>query len=205
MAKKLRILAAGDLHGDTSLAEKLAKQAKEQSADIVILTGDITLEGSNTDNLLSPFVRENKKVLLIPGNHEPVATIDFLSKVYPGVKNLHGYSIKQDDIGIFGAGSAHVGIFQVNEDEMFGLLKKSHNYIKDSKKKIMVTHIHPKGSKIEKFSNWVQGSESVARAIKEFKPDIALCSHVHEASGIEEKIGNTRVINVARRGVLIEI
>jgi len=36
--------------------------------------------------------------------------------------------------------------------------------------------------------------------IDKFKPDILLCSHVHEAEGIEEKVGKTKVINVGKKG-----
>ena len=77
--------------------------------------------------------------------------------------------------------------------------------IKDFKKKIMVTHAHPVGSTMEKFSDFVPGSTSVREAIDKFKPDFLLCSHVHEAEGIEEKIGKTRVINVGKSGKIIEI
>ncbi|MCX8147364.1 MAG: hypothetical protein N3D84_02765 [Candidatus Woesearchaeota archaeon] len=69
----------------------------------------------------------------------------------------------------------------------------------------MVTHVHPAGTKMEKFTKFFQGSEGVKKAIERFKPDIILCSHVHEAEGIEEKIGKTKVINVGKKGKIIEI
>ena len=43
------------------------------------------------------------------------------------------------------------------------------------------------------------------KAIKQFKPDILLHGHIHEASGFEEYIGKTKVINVGREGKIIEI
>ena len=73
------------------------------------------------------------------------------------------------------------------------------------KTKIMVTHVHPSDSKIEKFSQFFPGSTGIKKAIDRFKPDILLCGHVHEAEGIEEMIGTTRVINVGRKGKIIEI
>ena len=69
----------------------------------------------------------------------------------------------------------------------------------------MATHVHPAESKIAKFTDIFPGSEGVKKAIDKFHPDILLCSHVHEAEGIEEKIGNTRVINVGKKGKIIEI
>ena len=202
--KKLRILAAGDIHGDTSLAERLAERAEKEKCDLVILCGDLTMMERSTDNIIGPFKKRNEKVLILPGNHETVATADFLAELY-GVKNIHGYSVKYGDVGIFGCGGANIGMFRLEEDEIYGLLKKSFDKIKYLKKKIMATHVHPSDSKMEKFTEIFPGSEGVRKAIERFNPDILLCSHVHEAEGIEEKIGNTKVINVGKKGKIIEI
>src|SRR3989338_9595302 len=148
----LKILAAGDIHGDIGLAERLAERARKEKVDLVVLCGDITLAESSTANIIGPFVKRNEKVLLIPGNHETVATADFLSELY-GVKNIHGYSVKYKDVGIFGAGGANVGLFQMDEKEIYDLLKKGFDKIKYLKKKIMVTHVHPSGTKMEKFTS----------------------------------------------------
>jgi Icc-related predicted phosphoesterase len=32
-----------------------------------------------------------------------------------------------------------------------------------------------------------------------------ICSHIHEAAGIEEKLGKTKVINVGTEGKIIEV
>ncbi|MBD3314132.1 hypothetical protein GF345_06835 [Candidatus Woesearchaeota archaeon] len=202
--KKFRILASGDIHGDIGLARKLAEKADKEKVDLVILCGDLTFFDQSTDGIIGPFVEKHKKVLLIPGNHEGVATADFLADFY-GVKNIHGYSVKYMDIGIFGAGGANIGINQVSEKELYDLLRKGYDKIKYLKKKIMVTHVHPSETKMEKFSDIVPGSEGIKRAVDKFHPDILLCSHVHEAEGIEEKIGKTKVINVGKKGKIIEL
>ncbi len=200
----LRILAAGDIHGDTSLAKKLAERAEKEKVDLVILCGDITSFDTSVSNLIGPFVKKHKKVLLIPGNHESIATVDFLAQLY-GVKNIHGYSVKYKDIGIFGCGGANIGLEQLNEKEIYDLLKKGFDKIKYLKKKIMVTHVHPKGTLMEKFTTIFPGSGGVKKAVETLKPDILLCSHVHEAEGIEEKIGKTKIINVGKKGKIINI
>jgi hypothetical protein len=185
--EKLRILAAADIHGDTGLAEKLAEKAKKEHVDLVVLCGDITMADQSTENLIGPFAKRKEKILLIPGNHETVATTDFLSELY-GVKSLHGYSVKYKDVGFFGCGGANIGLFQLDEDEIYGLLKKGFDKIKYLHKKIMATHVHPADTKMEKFTKFFPGSKGVRKAIEKFSPDILLCSHVHEAEGIEEKI-----------------
>ncbi len=200
----MKILAAGDIHGDSRLSEKLAEKAKKENVDLVILCGDLTYADQSTKNIIGPFVKAHKKVLLIPGNHETVATADFLAEVY-GVKNIHGYSVKYKDIGIFGCGGANIGVHQLPEDEIFDLMKKGNDKVDYLKKKIMVSHVHPSDSMMEKFTDIFPGSTGVTKAIKDLKPDILLCSHVHEAEGIEEKIGKTRVINVGKAGKIIDI
>lgn len=201
--KKLRILASGDIHGDSRLAERLAEKAEKEDVDLVILCGDIT-HFEKGENLIGPFKKKNKKVLFIPGNHESFATADFLAEVY-GIKNIHGYSVIYKDIGIFGCGGANIGLNKLTEKEIFYYLEKGFKKIKDINKKIMVTHVHPSGTKMEKFTSFFKGSEGVKKAIEKFQPDLMLCSHVHEAEGIEEMIGKTKVVNVGKKGMIFEI
>ncbi|MFH1327096.1 MAG: metallophosphoesterase [archaeon] len=202
--KKIKILAIGDIHGDTRLVEKLAEKAKKQDVDIVILAGDITFAEQSLKGLIGPFAKAKKDILIVPGNHEAISTTAFLSEAYaPYSKHLHGYSFEKNKVGFFGAGTANMGIHQIKDSEIFQLLNKSHKKIKDLKNKVMVTHIHPKGSKSE-FSGW-EGSKAVKKAINKFQPDFAICSHVHEAAGLEEKIGKTKLINVSRKPKIFEL
>ncbi|MEK6933595.1 MAG: metallophosphoesterase [Nanoarchaeota archaeon] len=198
---KLKILAASDLHGESSLAKKLAERAEKESVDLVVLCGDI-MGWAETSNIIKPFKDKNQKVLIIPGNHDSFATTDFLAKLY-NIKNIHGYSVRYNNVGFFGAGGADLGIGTISESELFETLKKAHSYLQGIEKKIMVTHMHPSDS-ISEFSG-IPGSKAIKEAIKTFKPDILLHGHIHEASGFEESIGKTKVINVGRDGKIIEI
>lgn len=200
----MKILAASDIHGDTKLARTLARKAEKENVDYVILCGDLTYAESSTSGIIGPFAKKKKKVILIPGNHETLATADFLAELY-GATNLHGYSIKLGDIGLFGCGSANIGPFSLDDREIYDILKKGYKRLRGIKKKIMVSHVHPADTLIGKLTTHFEGSKGVKKAISSFKPDILLCGHVHEAEGIEEKVGKTRVINVGRRGKIIEV
>ncbi len=203
MAKKTKILAIGDIHGDTGLVKKLAEKARKENVDLVILAGDLTFAEQSTKNIIGPFIKAKKQVLIIPGNHESIATTDFLAEMYPNTKNIHGYSFRKENLGVFGAGAADIGINQIKDSEIFNLLKKGHENIKDLNKKIMVTHMHPKGSRAESFG--FPGSHAIRKAVKDFQPDILITAHIHEAAGMEEQMGKTRVINVARKEKIFEI
>ncbi|MBI2133981.1 metallophosphoesterase [Candidatus Woesearchaeota archaeon] len=201
----MKIFAVGDLHGDSSLAKRMAEKAAEEKADLVILCGDLTFAETKLDYILGPFVNRRLKVAIIPGNHESAATADFLAQKY-GVVNLHGAYLKHMNIGFFGCGGGNIGpVNRLDESDILYSLKKAHKGIKGVAKTIMVTHMHPSGSLMERFSDMVEGSDAVRQAIDELQPDLAICAHVHEARGIEEIIGKSRVINVATKERIIEI
>jgi Icc-related predicted phosphoesterase len=197
--KKFKILAAGDIHGDTKLALRLAERAEKEKVDLVILTGDISglIE---TRNLIKPFTDRKEKVVFVPGNWDSPDTADVLSKLYH-IKNLENYHVAYGNIGVFGLGSA--GMLSLNEKEAFEKLKKNFDKVKNLEKKIMVTHLHAQGTKSE--LSGFPGSSAIRKAIDKFQPDLFISGHIHELEGIEEKIGKTRVLNVGKKGKIIEI
>lgn len=203
----MKILAVGCIHGDILKVRKLAERAEKEKVDLVVLCGDLTYADTHSENLIGPFLKKNKRVLFVPGNHDSPETTYFLQDHYK-ITNLHGYSVSINGIGFFGCGGApYVGpVMAISEKEIFQNLEKSHEKIKDLNKKIMVTHAHPKGGIGENLAHpIIKPSKSIRKAIDKFKPDILLYGHVHEAQGIEEIIGNTRVINVCKEGVIVNV
>ncbi len=198
--KKFKILAASDVHGDSDATKRLAERAVRENVDLVVLAGDIT-GLVETDNILKPFIDKGKKVVFVPGNWESSSTADVLTKLY-GVKNVGKHYVKYGDVGVFGVGSPDWQL-DLDEKKTFDKLKKDFENIKNLEKKIMVSHIHAAGTKAE-FSGF-KGSKALRKAIKEFQPDIFLSGHIHEAEGLSEKIGKTRVFSVGKKGKVIEI
>ncbi len=198
----VRIFAAGDFHGDKTTAQYLAQRAVNEHADLIILNGDI-VEEDNTEGVMYHFIKTGKPVFLVPGNHDWFAT-DFLAAQYNAI-NLHGKSIQKGTVGIFGCGGTNAGINMLTEKEIYDTVKQTHEQIRRAQKKLLVTHIHPAGTLMESFSQFVKGSLGLRKAIETTQPDIVICGHVHEAEGIEEKLGNTLVVNVGKTGKLIEL
>ena len=199
----MKILALSDIHGDRAFVKKMAEKGKKEKVDLVILAGDLVDWEGNIEGIVGPFKEQGLEVAVLPGNHEGMAEIGFIVEKY-GVKKLHGYSIKVGDIGIFGCGYGDIFIHQLNEKQFFETLKRARESLKGVKKTLMVTHIEPDNSIISmKIPGW--GSSGVRKAIKELKPNIHICGHVHETEGIEEIIGETRVINVGKKGKIIEL
>ncbi len=200
--KRLKILAASDIHGDSSQFKKLAERAEKENVDLVILCGDLT-SPLQTTNIIKPFKEKNKKVLLVHGNHDSIITGELLSRIY-NIKNMHANTAVYYDAGFFGCGGANVGLDALSEEEIFETMKKGFSYVKDLKKKIAISHIHPDGTIVDKMCPGF-GSRGLRMFIEKYQPDLLLCGHVHEAAGVEDIIGKTRVINVGRNGKIIEI
>ena len=202
----MKILAASDIHGDRKTVADLVQKAKDEEVDLVILCGDLTFAESDLTGMVGPFKELDKKIILIPGNHETVPAIEFLAKQYkPGVYNLHGRAMKfYNEIGIFGVGGANIGPFEIGDDELMELMEKAHKNVEDMKHKVMIVHAPPLGTKIDALWSHV-GSAGVRKAVEKIQPDLCLCGHIHETFGVQDKIGKTRVINVGRKGVVIEI
>jgi uncharacterized protein len=199
----MKILALSDIHGDKTFMREMAEKGAKEQVDLVVLAGDLVDFGDSPEGLIGPFKAKGLEVAVLPGNHEGLADINFLVEKYQ-IKNLHGYTIKNGDIGIFGCGYADIGVHQLNDDDFFKTLKKAHDSLGNVKKKLMVTHVQPNDS-ILGLNNPNWGSAGVRRAIELFKPDIHICGHIHETHGIEEVIGKTRVINVGKTGKIIEL
>jgi len=203
--KKLKILVASDIHGDKDAVEKLAEKAKKENVDLVVICGDITYFGTGLEGMIGPFRKINKKVLLVPGNHEDIATTDFLVQMYkPGVYNLHGYSIKFKDIGFFGIGFDPS--LTLESKHLEEIISKSYEKIKDSKHKVLITHFAPETRKFKALGEipWEE-NKIITRIVKKFKPDLVLCGHMHEFEGLEDKLGKTKIKNVGKHGEIIEI
>ena len=198
----MKVLALSDTHGNEDMVRRLADEAEKNDVDLVLIAGDISEFGEIGKNMIGPFLAKGKKVVFVAGNHDAPGIAEFLTEKYK-ITNVQNHAIIQEDVGIFGCGGANIGINFTSEKEMHHYLTKGFGYVSAADKKIMLTHMHPKGGLIEKFS--FPGSESVTRAIYELKPDIHICGHIHEIEGFEEKIGKTHIFCVGSRGKIIEI
>ena len=198
-----KILAVSDIHGSEETVRLLADEAEKQNVDLVMIAGDFSEFGELANGMIGPFLAKGKKVVFVTGNHEAPGVAELLTEKYK-ITNIQNHSVVYDDVGIFGCGGANImGMNFLTDAEIFDYLDNGFRYVKGAGKKIMLTHVHPKGGLIERFS--FPGSEAVTKAIYELKPDIHICGHIHEMEGFIEKMGGTDIICVGSRGKIIEI
>lgn len=201
IAEKVKILAFSDTHGRD--LRHLVDKAEKEGVKFVFACGDWSNLDELPPYLVSQFKKKGMHMFVQPGNHENFSTSAALAEQY-GIKNLHGEGVVYNDVGFFGAGGAtQIGPHGlIDEADLFELLKEGFEKVKNAKKKVMLVHEHPAGTVFE--LGRFPGSDAIRRAILEFKPDVVICGHIHEAAGVEDKIGSTRIINVAKEGKILE-
>jgi Icc-related predicted phosphoesterase len=197
MSKKLRILAAGDLHGDLDIAKKLSAKGKKEKVDLVVLAGDIYGYSEGEAGILKPFRDAGQKVVFVPGNCDFDEEHEMLKRE---AKSIHNYYVTYGGVGIAGIGSPNWKLSL--DDEDLDEIKRNFDRMKPAKR-ILVSHLHAEGTGAE--VSGVPGEGVLRKAVKDFKPDLLISAHIHEAEGIEDKIGKTRVVQVGRRGKILEI
>ena len=188
MSNKLRILAAGDLHGDLDIAKKLSKKGKKAKVDLVVLAGDIYGYSEGEAGILKPFRDAGQKVVFVPGNCDFDEEHEMLKRE---AKSIHNYYVTYGEVGIAGIGSPNWKL-SLDDDDL-SEIKRNFDRMKPAKR-ILVSHLHAAGTGAE-FSG-VPGENVLRKAVKDFKPDLLISAHIHEAEGIEDKIGKTKVVQV---------
>jgi Icc-related predicted phosphoesterase len=199
--KSFKILAASDIHGNSAVSESLSKRAEKEKVDLVILAGD--LHGmDDTRGIIAPFKKRNQRVIFIPGNWDSSLQTNMVSDIY-GIKNIDGYYVHYEGVDIIGVGTKD---FKMSLDERKTLERLTKNFEKvqnKPSKKILVSHLHAEGT-IAEFSG-IRGEKTLRKAIQYFQPDFFIAGHIHEAEGLEQKIGKTLILQVGKKGRIIEI
>lgn len=204
----MKIISFGDIHEDTKNLERISSEL--QSADIIIISGDLTnYHGRReAETVIKDVRRYNSSILAQLGNLDQKEVDDyFISEKI----NLHGNGYIFDDVGIFGVGGSNPTPFntptEFSEEEINEFLVKGYEKVRDSRIKIMVPHMPPKDTKVDRVLAGLHvGSKRVREFIIRYKPDICITGHIHEARG-EDRIGETRIFNAGmfKNGGYIEI
>ena len=198
----MKILAFVDLHGSHKALEEISKKAKD--ASIIVCAGDVSIFENELQSILHHLNRLNKKVLIIPGNHESGIDISMLAKPFKNIINIHKKSIIESGFLFLGYGG---GGFSMVDRQFEKLGKKFEKEIKKNKDKkiILVTHAPPYKTNIDKIAGEHCGNKSLRNFILKAKPDWVISGHLHENAVKHDKIGKSIVINPGPFGKIITV
>ena len=169
-----------------------------RSADIAILTGDLTNFGEPEDAFrVIDAVRAHCPIVwAVTGNLDMAWVIDALRA--RGV-SLHGEGRRIGDLGVFGCGGSNVTPMdtptEFEEDELRAILERGHAEVADAARRLMICHTPPFDTRLDRLMNGTPvGSPAVRAFIESRRPQVCVVGHIHEGRGVE-RLGNTLVLN----------
>jgi hypothetical protein len=168
------------------------------SADLAILTGDITNFGDPPDaaRVVDAVRAHCPAVLAVTGNLDMPWVIDAFAG--DGI-SLHGESRRIGGLGVFGCGGSNITPMdtptELEEHELRAVLERGHAGVADAPCRLMICHTPPYDTRLDRLVNGTPvGSPAVRAFIEAARPDVAIVGHIHEGRGIE-RVGDTTVVN----------
>lgn len=195
----MKILVFTDVHGNPTAIKQVINKSKE--ADLLVCAGDI-IDWGDLEKTIKLFKEANKKILIIPGNHEDYSELKSLCKKYDFLVDIHLKKFKINDIVFFGFGGGGFSKIDKELQEIMEDLEFDKN-----EKLVFVSHGPPFGTKLDYLDNMqsYRGSKTVREFIKKFHPKFAVCGHLHENEKKEDKLGDTVILNPGKYGKIIEV
>ncbi|ABW67946.1 metallophosphoesterase family protein [Desulfosudis oleivorans] len=190
------ILGCADIHGRTVAVDPMAEVL--QSADVVVLVGDVTNFGRQAEAMavVDAFEHHGARVLAVPGNCDfPEVGQVFSSR---GI-NIHGDCRVVNGVGFVGLGGSLVTPFgtpgEYSEAELEGVLNQAAARLPEGLPFVLVSHQPPIHTLCDRLSNGTHvGSHAVRRFIETRRPLACFTGHIHEACGMDT-IGDTSIVN----------
>ena len=191
----MKILALTDIHGSY---DKAVDIIKKESADVVVIGGDLTTIGSvkEAEHALRQFQKLSQHVLCVASNMDLPQHDELFVKL--GV-SLNGRGIIIDDIGFFGVSAApHSPLhtpYEISEEKIARRIAIGYAEVKHASVKVFVPHAPPYGTKVDIIhAGFHVGSTAVREFIEDWEPTVVICGHIHEARG-QDVLGKCRIVN----------
>ena len=199
----MRLYAAADLHGKRRHFETVKEGLRQSRADAVVLAGDILNYGRGRP-FLSILERLSRPVFIVRGNSDPFH-LDRWAAASQNVHSLHLNAVPFNGIELVGISGtlpipfrSRAGWREANRLKRLAGLTHTGS--------ILVAHPPPYGCRDQVLGRFSAGSRGLARLVRESKPAVMFCGHIHEAAGTAP-LGDTLVVNCAlgadRHGVLV--
>ena len=197
----MKILLFSDIHGDRRALERLV----QTEADHYICAGDLGNWGRKLDECGEVLRPLGDRVHLIPGNHETSQQISALCQKF-GFHDFHGQSFPLGSFHVAGLGYSNITPFQTPGEYTEDQIAEKLAAFNGIKPLLLVCHCPPFRSMLDRIVNYRHvGSTAVRAFIEREQPEYFFCGHIHEASGVAERLGETKAMNVGKQGFLLDL
>jgi len=201
----MRALVVADIHGDLEALVKLRRSAEDKGYDRFFLLGDYSRDYKDEERNISDVksilnMLSDYEVSAIPGNCDHSSVISIFEE---GNASLHNRVLNLQGTAIIGFGGSNTTPFntplEYDEKVILDSLNNLHSMVQKGSKVILMAHAPPKDTGCDVIAAGIHvGSSAVRGYIESKKPDLVLCSHIHENGGVEDAIGGTRIVNIGR-------
>lgn len=199
----MKFLVISDIHGNIESLDKIDEEFK--NVDAVLFAGDFCecFKTETSKPVMDALVKKHDEIYAVLGNCDEPEFIEELENSGINAERVLNYTGGIAIVGS-GGGSKFTGKTpnEREEDDLiadFGILDQK-EFDGDYSNVILISHNPPKAKIVDSFAPQMHaGSEKFCALIKEKKPLVVVCGHIHEGCGIE-KIGETTVINPGSLG-----
>ena len=190
---RMRVYAVADIHGKNDRFDRIQNNLSNLKADILVLAGDIT-NYTKPREILGRLNALPVPVLVIRGNSD-LKRVDHLFQTFSNCIPIHADCTMVQSIPFVGISGTLPIPFRsricFNEQ---AFLKKIEPLV--TPHTVLVTHTPPHGYQDRVMGRFHAGSKGLLKLMQKCQPQIIICGHIHEDSGIFT-VGKTHVINCA--------
>lgn len=201
----MRIYAVADIHAKPDRIQQIRQNVERFKPDIMVLAGDI-VNFTRPEPIVKNIGALKIPVLAITGNTDP-ARIEIIFKGNPSITSVNRNSLTLD--GITFAGISGTTPLPFLSKICFGEKKALEKLVPFlNSPAVFIAHTPPRGTLDLVGGKFHAGSIALRDFINTYQPELLLCGHIHESSGVD-KIGRTIVANCAMgaqsQGILIDM
>ena len=197
----MKLLIFSDIHGDRTALENLLRI----DADLYFAAGDLVNWGRGLESMGRILARRADQMYVLPGNHESEADVSQICSEFR-MHDFHGHTIQVEGYQIAGLGYSSPTPFDTPGEYSETEIAERLAAFAGLNPLILICHCPPRNTALDCVRDGIHaGSTAVGDFIRTYQPDYFFCGHIHEAAGVETKLGRTRCRNVGKKGYLLEI
>ena len=202
----MKILVFTDIHADARAFEHIERLIRQESPDILIDCGDISIFENHLDELIERLASYRIQTLILHGNHETEVAMEKACKPHKNLIFMHDRILQIGNTVFFGWGG---GGFAKRESAFTKAARKAVDIFNNIKARdrnlILLTHAPPRNTRLDGLFDSHVGNRSITEFIEKHQPRYAFCGHIHENSRKQDRIGKTIIINPGPAGRIIRI
>jgi len=199
----MRLLIFSDVHRDLAACSRLVELARD--VDAVVGAGDFASQHRGLEQTIRALGGIEAPTVVVPGNNERPDALREACAGWPAARVLHGEGVEIGGVPFWGLG-AGVPVtpfgdwsYDLKEDEARALLAEC------PAGAVLASHSPPRGLCDTTSAGEHAGSEAVLEAIRQKRPRLVVCGHIHDSWEAESREGETVVINAGPRGRLVDV